>query len=436
MASLPEVDAALAAGDVRAAFRHLRPLLRYPSGLPVWRELLDRFAKVCDGIAGADLHDKARAVADTGDPQHLQALYDLGFDLIEHGIPDVAATFLAHACELAPGHPELLAELCAALERAGLHAEAVRWLEGSPTATDDSFVLRYLLGWNAAMMGDLARVRGQIATLAKPADANERAMVHRLAGVVTRADVVAHATTLDRRDLRGWHFVLNGSVLLHLSPYGFDDGMNGRYAYTQDSEATCHEAIVRLRHAFISLDVQPTLVLPLGDPDSTALGTAAARFLGVPSRPFAEAHESPGLVVAYDLAHAPEEARADLQNHRPGQILWTHASEWTEDLPIVGDIVTYLYQTNVSPWGEQLAVDPVTRETKTLARDNAPPDFLADRLLASTVEPSALRDLDALDRLARAIETLSGDHAAGLFRSYGPRRRQWSGGPVPSNRFG
>lgn len=435
MASLPEVDAALAAGDVHTAFRQLRPLLRYPSGLAVWPELLDRFAKICDGIAGAELHDKARAVADVRDPQHLQALYDLGFDLIEHGVPDVAATFLAHACELAPGHAELLAELCAALERAGLHAEAVRWLEGSPTATEDSFVLRYLLGWNAAMTGDLDRVRRQMSTLSRPADANERAMVHRLSGVLTRADVVAHTTKLDRRDLRGWHFVLNGSVLLHLSPYGFDDGMNGRYAYTQDTETTCHEALFRLRHAFISLDVSPTMVLALGDPDSLALGTAAARFLGVPMRPFAEAHEAAGLVVAYDLANAPPEARSDLQQHRPGQILWTHASEWTEDLPIAGDIVTYLYQTNVSPWGERLAVDPATRTTKTFAREDAASDVLADRVLATTIEPDALRDLDALDRIARAIETLSGDHAAGLFRSYGPRRRQWSGGPVPSNRF-
>jgi hypothetical protein len=312
----------------------------------------------------------------------------------------------------------------------------VRWLEGSPTAVEESFVLRYLLGWNATMMGDLGRVRAQMPALAHPNDANERAMVHRLAGVLTRADVVAHTTKLDRRDLRGWHFVLNGSVLLHLSPYGFDDGMNGRYAYTQDSESMCHEALVRLRHAFISLDVSPTLVLTLGDPDSLALGTAAARFLGVPTRPLAEAHESPGLVVAYDLAHATEEARADLQNHRPGQILWTHASEWTEDLPIAGDIVTYLYQTNVSPWGERLSVDPKTQASRTLTRDDAPPDYLADRLLAAKIEPDALADLDALDRIARAIETLSGDHAAGLFRSYGPRRRQWSGGPVPSNRFG
>ena len=435
MPSLVEVDAALAAGDFPAAFAALRFSLHYPQGLGEWRALLGRFAQICDGIAGADLHDKVRAVADEQDPQHVQALYDLGFDLIEHDLPEIAATFLARACEIAPHHPELLAELCAALERCHMNTEAVRWLEHSPEALQDSFTLRYLLAWNAVMAGDLARARAELPSLGRPADANERAMQHRLAGVITRADTIARASTLDRRDLRGWHFALNGSVLLHMSPYGLDEGMNGRYAFTQDSESLCHEALVRLRHTLISLDVQLTTVLTLADPDSAAFGAATARFLGLPARPFADAREASGLVVAYDLAHARADQLADLQQHRPGQILWTHASEWTQDQPIAGDIVTYLYQMNVSPWGERLVVDGEHGGTKRTARDDAPADELARRVLGAPIEPDALADLDALDRLARAIETLAGDHAAGAFRSYGVRRRQWSGGPVPSSRF-
>jgi hypothetical protein len=435
MPSDAEVDEALAAGDFRAAFTALRWTLCYPQGRKEWRGQLDRFARICEGIAGDELAAKVRAVADERAPSHVQALYDLGFDLVEQDLPEIAATFLARACEIAPGHPELLSELCAALEGAHMNAEAVRWLEGAPTAVEESFVLRYLLAWNAMMTGDLARVRQVAPSLGRPSDHNERAMQHRLAGVVTRADTVASATALDGRDLRGWHFVINGAVLLHLSPYGLDEGMNGRYAFTQDSEATCHEALLRLRHALIALDISLTTVLTLDDPDSLALGTAAARFLGVPARPFFDAHDAPGLIVAYDLALVAPTVVPDLQPHRPGQILWTHASSWTRDQPIAGDIVTYLHQMNTSPWGERLGVDPVERATRRIPRDEGPPDALADRILSATVEPAALADLDALDRLARRIETLSGDHAGGVFRSYGMRRRQWSGGPVPSNRF-
>jgi hypothetical protein len=42
-------------------------------------------------------------------------------------------------------------------------------------------------------------------------------------------------TSLDRQDLRGWHYVLTGGVLGSLSPYGFDVGMTGRWAYVSDS---------------------------------------------------------------------------------------------------------------------------------------------------------------------------------------------------------
>lgn len=215
--SLTDVDDALGSGDFRGALVALHPLLGYPEGLTAWRPLLDRFARMCDGIAGPDLGDKARAVADAQDARHLQALYSLGFDLIEHGLPEFAASFLAHACEIEPEHPELLAELCAALEASQLNAEAVRWLEQSPAARQGSFLLRYLLAWNAAMSGDLARAQNELPTLA-PADADERAMQHRISGFIARADTIATASPLDGRDLRGWwHFAINGSVLLHVA---------------------------------------------------------------------------------------------------------------------------------------------------------------------------------------------------------------------------
>jgi hypothetical protein len=181
--------------------------------------------------------------------------------------------------------------------------------------------------------------------------------------------------------------------------------------------------------------VQLGVVLTLDDRDSAALGTAAAKFLGLPARPFADDREAAGLVVAYDLATIGGDQLADLQQHRPGQILWAHASEWTQDHPIAGDIVTYLYQMNASPWGERLGVDEASGGTRRLPPEDAPPEELARRVLATTIEKDALADLDALDRLARAVETSAGDHAAGVFRSYGMRRRQWSGGPVPSSRF-
>ncbi len=430
---LTDVDDALGAGDFRAASIALHPLLGYPEGLTAWRPLLDRFARMCDGIAGPDLGDKARAVADEQDARHLQALYSLGFDLIEHGLPEFAATFLARACEIEPEHPELVAELCAALEDSHLNAEAVRWLERSPAARQGSFLLRYLLAWNAVMSGDLARAGNELPILAA-ADSDERAMQQRISGIVTRADTIATASPLDGRDLRGWHFAINGSVLLHTSPYGRDEGMNGRYALIQDNEALCHEALVRLRHALNSLDMQPAAILTLSDSDSAALGAAAATFLRVPARRLADAPESSGLIVAYDLEYIGDEELSYLESHRPGQMLWSHASQWTRRHPIAADLVSYLYQVNMPPWGERL-FHFESESTRTLPPDTSPPEVRATRVLEAVVEPGALDDLVALDRLARAAATLTGEHAAGVLCSHGTRRAQFCGGPVKSNQF-
>lgn len=84
------------------------------------------------------------------------------------------------------------------------------------------------------MSGDLDRARQAAARLAPP----PQDWVHareRLSGMLERAATVPGS--LDQQALRPWHYVLNGGVLLHLSPYGFDEPMRGRYAYLHDSLA-------------------------------------------------------------------------------------------------------------------------------------------------------------------------------------------------------
>ena len=53
--------------------------------------------------------------------------------------------------------------------------------------------------------------------------------------MLARADIARAVTPLDHQDLRGWHYVLTGGILAGLSPYGFDAGMTGRWAYVNDS---------------------------------------------------------------------------------------------------------------------------------------------------------------------------------------------------------
>ena len=58
------------------------------------------------------------------------------------------------------------------------------------------------------------------------------------------------------------------------------------------------------------------------------------------------------MVVAYDLdSLGSEDLLVQIADHRPGQILWAHASCWTNPFPFSPDLTTFLYQYNASPWG-------------------------------------------------------------------------------------
>jgi hypothetical protein len=141
------------------------------------------------------------------------------------------------------------------------------------------------------------------------------------------------------------------------------------------------------------------------------------------------------LIVAYDLAGLDETLLGPLRQHRPGQLLWAHASCWTAEPPFAADVITYLHQYNVSPWGERLRVNPDTRQTEKLPVDTRPPQARATEVVAANLEAGALQDVPALVDLVKAGLQAVGEHGPGAFRTEGLRRRQPVGSPVPSNRF-
>ena len=120
---------------------------------------------------------------------------------------------------------------------------------------------------------------------------------------------------------------------------------------------------------------------------------------------------APGLVVVYDLAELPHAAVQRLQQRKPDQILYAHASPWTQDFPIAPDVTTLLYQILAAPWDTERPVDEVVSEiVASLGMD-------ADDTAA-----------DEVTRWAALVEKAWPPLP-------GQRARLWAGGPVPSNRF-
>lgn len=424
-----EIRRLIAAGEDSAAYTKLRDLLGWPVGkdiaaaeLPVWIAMLGELA----GRRGA--HPLAEQVdAVVRDPDSPDRLYSLGYALIDAGVPTVAATLLWRCLALVGDSEEVVCELVSSLESALLYPDALAVLEQQPALRARSFLTRYLYGFNAAMAGQLDITRSVLPSLeaASPETTSMRAT---LSGMVERAERIAGAAPLDARDLRGWHHVITGGLLLHQSPYGFEDPMHGRYAWLADSYAMIALGLARLAALVAPLQL-PCVYAPPGR-DHEILAHAAAQKLGIPIAEWpAVGVPAPGLVVAYDLSDIPHAHVTQLVPRRAEQVLFAHATPWTHDSAVAADVTTLLVEVLRPPWGEKAAIDRFTGEPSITPADARPPSEIAADIVAT--EPLGADELDA-DQPERWAALV----AAAWPPTLGPRARSWAGGPVSSSRFG
>jgi hypothetical protein len=409
MGELDEVAALFAAGQVPAGLARVRARLAWPYGkqvapneLPEWIAMV---ARVADHHQLNELSELAHAAV--LDPDSPDRLYDLGYALIDGGAPAIAATVLWRCLALVGDSEEVVCELVSALETALAYEDAFAILEHHAALRARSFLCAYLHAFNAAMTGRLDVTRAALTLLHAEAPEHE-VMRATLEAMCERADRVAGVCALDTRDVRGWHYVLTGGLLLHRSPWGVDE-MRGRYAWLNDSADLVAFGLERLV-ALLGGAPPPCVYAPTGRRHEIVARALAAR-LGVPLVPWpAIGVPAPGLVALYDLAELPSSEQARLVQRRPGQILFAHASPWTRDSPIAPDVTTVLYQVLEPTWD-----------------GDGDPAALADELVGRVADPELADDAP---EVWAALAARTWPPAAPAMRS-----RLWAGGPVPSNRF-
>ncbi len=428
--------AQLATGDDHAAFAAVRAQLGWPAGQAIgtpalirWVELLGAVATCRGAVALAEL-----AASVVRDPDSPDQLYELGYALIDAGAPEIAATLLGRCLGLVGDSEEVVCELVSALESALAYPDALAVLEAHPALRARSYLARYLYAFNAAMAGQLAITRTVLPTLA-PSSPEEEGLHETIAGIVVRADQLLAgsyaaspgAAVLGPADLRGWHYVLTGGLLLHQSPYGYDEPMHGRYAWLKDSAAHVTTAVERVAALAAPLCL-PCVYAPSGR-DHEILAHAVAARLGVPVAPWPVVGvPAPGLVVVYDLAALTPDEVGQLSQRRAEQLLFAHATPWTTDIPVAPDVTTLLYQFVVPPWEAGLALEAGAAPQTLGEPDTRPAETIGAALAGGVGLDAEELAADEPARLAALVTTTWPPRP-------GRRPRLWAGGPVSSSRF-
>ena len=434
---LEKAQGLLASGDVPGLLVHLRA---DGAALP-----LGEVARLVAGaarLAGfGDLERAAASVAGGGDcpgAQDALALYEFGYACLERGVAYLAVRPLARALELAPDAAPVLSELVAALEHDGQHARAVAVLEQHESAMGWQHRFQYV--YNALMAGSLDKAGEGFGRLPEPEDAAWTPAREKVRRMLARAGAARAVTPLDRQDLRGWHYVLTGGILASLSPYGFGEGMTGRWAYVSDSAQGCAAALQRLTLILGAAGAAPESVAVLPDRSSRIFGAAAAAVLGLPAADFDPGNPAARtLVVAYDLTKTDPGAVAALRERAPGQVLFERATCWTDPPRVSADVSGLLGQAVTAPWAGRLRrLDDGTAGHGPA--DDRPVGAIAEEIACAAPEPDegdggAPPDpAGGLRRFAEAVTSASaGDRGGGWLggvREYVP-----DAGPVPSSRF-
>ncbi len=432
-----QVEEEIAKNNYDEAFMIFREIIHYPSLInnKNWVEAFGIFEQLSQHFTDEKFVQLVKAVKN--EPDNIQALYDLAYQLYEQGAYRIAATVLSHANQLYPGEEAIVTELASNLEAIFLNNEACQILKNTPKILEESDICKYLFAFNSLMCGNIDTAKKYNELVKNSKDENIQYMYHSLLAILNRADVLKERLSL-KESLREWHMVLNGDFLLHLSPHGFKDGMNGRYAYVSDSYSLIKEGILKLIALFNKADIDVPYIYYLPNKNSEILALALSKLWNnKPVYPYKEETQNLGLVVAYDLKDIDSNATYEqLSTFNPGQYLWSHASCWTDPFPYSPDITTFLYQFNANPWDEGMKMNEQTGEIEDVVLDSSSNEEIAEKIIKEEIDEQFFKDEDQLLSMLDNLKKLNSKFAAGLFKNSQRRYHNRTGSPIKSSTFG
>ena len=369
-------------GQLRPA---LGTLLDALAADPAHADSLEAAGKICRMLGApeeAELFEALQAA-----PQDVEALYNLGHRLVDQTRPDVAVALFQRGLA---GHPDTFQGL--ALQRELAFAQYVRRdfegclrtlaaleRDGRDLLSETELLDSGLLAAEAALY--LGRRDVALHFLdeaeARVPDDGQRARLDALHALLGRA---SHWDDLETADLRAWHFIQHGGVILKTAGGYFEDGSRaGRFDVLDLRADMVAFLLERLAGLIERLELEVEVVAPTG-PVAAPLAHALAARLGAEAVKDIVGREGrPTLLVAANAGEL-EPLCAGLAKHRPDLHVFALNLDWSRDAAVLPDVAGILSQRAFLPWEERYAMDPDTKAMRSLPADERPPAVLGAEL--------------------------------------------------------
>ncbi len=333
-------------GDRRGALRILLDALR---STPLDRTALAAAADLARQLGHAEEERRFRTLAN--DPEDPQARYELGYLLVDSGVPELGAQYLELCLELVPDHPKVGYELGFARFRCGDDDIADPLLERAfrddSLADSEVFSAGSLLVQCRVRRGDRRGAREALDRLERLASERDEAEIDALSTALARAERLGAPPNGDRDHL----FLLAGSMLLHSPRSG-----NSKPAAGLVGLDFLAGLLRRLERALTVTEAKPDRIVFHHDslaPLAIALGR---RLNAQPVARDGGAGES-----ALHLLRFPSDATPSLKTLRrsdDGSVVFALAMDPRVDHPLAPDIVGQFAERLVLPWEEHIEIVP------------------------------------------------------------------------------
>ncbi len=370
----------VARGQVRPALMKLLDALAVD---PAHEPSLESAARICRLLGAAD--DAAVFEAVLAEPTDAEALFELGFRMVDQDRADVAQSVLERCLALDDAPPvrrELAFTRLLNRDFPGT-LEVLAPLEAEHDDLADAERLDViLLQAEAALYSlkrSLARRYLEQADELIPNDVQRERLdgLHELIGRSLRWKQLD-----DDLDLRAWHFIQHAGVILKTAGGHFEDGSRGGRYDVLDLRADMVAFLIqRLMHLFERIELMPACVVSASE-TADPIAIAFANAWGIPY--VASLEERAGRSALFVAASAGEFApwAAEVARNDNELHLFAVNLDWDHDALVCPEIVGVMARRVFLPWEKRFAVDPKTGESREDTGDRRPPGEIAAELVA------------------------------------------------------